>query len=106
MGYQADSHKDTSHLLVAPLVACPIDKGKPAKFTMSPPIKPRNRFASHFNHEDMTRSLPDLRGFTAKHTDGREPFKVPLLTGPLTMDHELKKLRTTGFFVRMPPLNN
>jgi len=52
----------------------------------------------------MTRSLPNLRGFTARNSFGREEFKVPLSTGPLTMDPDLKKLRTTGFFIRMPPL--
>jgi len=102
--FQANTHKDTMHLLVSPLVASPIERGNRAKYTFVPSPLERPPFASAFTSMDMTRSLPDLRGFTPSHTEGREPFKVPMSTGPLTMDPELKKLRSTGFFIKMPPL--
>jgi hypothetical protein len=102
--YQADTHRDTMHLLVSPLVASPIEKGNKAMYTQIPDAFSRPPFSSAFSSMDMTRSLPDLRGFAPTQPDGREPFKVPLSTGPLTMDPELKKLRSTGFFVKMPPL--
>jgi len=103
--YMAFTNKECSHLLVAPLVPCDHHKGKPAKHTLPAPIPFRPGLpGSAFSQADMTRSLPDLRGFTAKNNFGREEFKVPLSTGPLTMDPDLNKLRTTGFFIRMPPL--
>jgi len=101
--HQVNTGFDTSHLLLSPLVQAPIEKGKTAKYTEPLPVPERLPFSSAFSSVDMTRSLPDFRGWGC-HDDGREPFKVPLLTGPLTMDHDLKKLRTTGLFMRMPPL--
>eukprot|EP00930_Biecheleria_cincta_P060659 TRINITY_DN46280_c0_g1_i1.p1 TRINITY_DN46280_c0_g1~~TRINITY_DN46280_c0_g1_i1.p1 ORF type:complete len:616 (-),score=121.56 TRINITY_DN46280_c0_g1_i1:206-2053(-) len=101
--YAVNTWKDTSHLIVPSLIAVPSQEGKPPKFTQSAPPAPRLPFASAFTSSDMTRSLPDFRGFTAK-SHGREPFKVPQITGPLTMDPDLRKLRTTGFFWKMPPL--
>jgi len=101
--YAVNTWKDTSHLIVPSLIAEPSSEGKPPKFTRSAPPARRLPFASGFTSTDMTRSLPDFRGFTAK-SHGREPFKVPQGTGPLTMDPELRKLRTTGFFWKMPPL--
>lgn len=99
--WQSDTNMNTSHLLIGPLVAAPIEKGKPARYTIDPPVLPRAKFGSY----DMTKSLPDLRGFAAKRAPaGASPFKVPMSTGPLTMDHDLKKLRTTGLFIKMPPL--
>lgn len=90
--YSVRTCKDTSHLLVSPLVACPIEKGKPAKyshaFTASSLAQQRT--------DPLSKSLPDLFG--------RSAFKVPLQTGPLTMDPDTNKLRTTGFFIRMPPI--
>lgn len=101
--YSANTWKDTSHLTVPALIGGASAQGKPPKFTLTPPREPRVPFASAFMSTDMTRSLPDFRGFTAK-SGGREPFKVPKITGPLTMDPDLGKLRTTGFFIKMPPL--
>lgn len=103
--YMAFTNKECNHLLVAPLVPAPCHKGKPAKYTLPPPVPFRPGLpGSAFGSVDMTRSLPNLRGFTAKNNLGREEFKVPLSTGPLTTDPDLGKLRTTGFFIRMPPL--
>lgn len=103
--YAATTAKSTSHLVIPPLVALPCEKGKPPKYLQSPPSHPRLPYASAFTSVDMTRSLPDLRGFKVRPTD-RSPFKVPSGTGgPLTMDRELRKLRSTGFFIRMPPLD-
>lgn len=101
--YSNNTWKDTSHLIVPALIGGPSAQGKPPKFTLTPARVPRPPFASAFTSTDMTRSLPDFRGFTAK-SGGREPFKVPQVTGPLTMDTDLGKLRTTGFFIKMPPL--
>jgi len=95
--YQVTTNKDTSHLLVGPLVCAPSHKNRPALYTL-PSNKPRL-----LGNAEQTRSLPELRGFSVD-SRGREQFKVPLSTGPLTMDPDLKKLRTTGFFIRMPPL--
>jgi len=103
--YSAYENKECSHLLVAPLVPAPCHKGKPAQYTLPPTVPPRPGLpGSAFGSVDMTRSLPDLRGFTAKNSFGRSEFKVPLSTGPLTMDPDLNRLRTTGFFIKMPPL--
>jgi len=103
--YMAYTNKECSHLLVSPLVPAEIHKGKPAKYTLPPPVPFRPGLpGSAFGSVDMTRSLPNLRGFRATNNFGREEFKVPLSTGPLTMDPDLSKLRTTGFFIRMPPL--
>lgn len=107
--YMASTNKECNHLLVGPLVPAESERGKPAKYTLPPPVPfrvglPGSIYASASGSVDMTRSLPDLRGFTAKNNFGREEFKVPLSTGPLTMDPDLHKLRTTGFFIRMPPL--
>lgn len=101
--YAVRTYKDTSHLIAPPLVPGLSMQGKAAKYTESPPPPYRPPFASAFTSMDMTRSLPDFRSFTVK-SDGREPFKVPLSTGPLTMDPDLRKLRTTGYFIKMPPL--
>mmetsp|Transcript_17598 Transcript_17598/g.49865 ORF Transcript_17598/g.49865 Transcript_17598/m.49865 type:complete len:581 (+) Transcript_17598:132-1874(+) len=103
--FGARHNRHTHHLLCSPLVSCPIENGRPAKYTTTPAKEaPRMPFGSAFNSQDMTRSLPDLRGIACRGNLGREPFKVPLSTGPLTMDPELKKLRTTGFFIKMPSL--
>jgi len=103
--YSAYTNKECSHLLVPSLVPAPCHKGKPSKFMLPPAVLPRlGPPSSAFCSVDMTRSLPDLRGFTAKRSLGREEFKVPLSTGPLTMDCDVHKLRTTGLFIRMPPL--
>jgi hypothetical protein len=89
--YSVKTHKDTAHLLVSPLVACPIEKGKPAKYHTHFTVSAK----AGIREFSTSQSLPDL---------GRDPFKVPLQTGPLTMDPDTTKLRTTGFFIRMPPL--
>lgn len=103
--YMASTSKECSHLLVAPLVPAPCHHGKPSMYTVPPPVPMRLGLpGSAFGSIDMTRSLPDLRGFTAKNSLGRSEFKVPLSTGPLTMDPASNRLRSTGFFIRMPPL--
>jgi len=103
--YSAYTNKECSHLLVAPLVPAPCHKGKPAHYTLPPPVPFRPGLpGSAFGSVDMTKSLPDLRGFAALRSGGRSEFKVPLSTGPLTMDPDLNRLRTTGLFIRMPPL--
>jgi len=103
--YEASSSKDCSHLLVSSLVPAPCQKGMPTKYMQPPPVPPRPGLpGSAFGSVDMTRSLPDLRGFRATNNFGRQEFKVPLSTGPLTMDTDTNKLRTTGFFIKMPPL--
>jgi hypothetical protein len=103
--WESHSNKDCSHLLVSPLVPAPCQKGLPTKYMLPPSVPYRTGLpGSAFGAVDMTRSLPDLRGFTAKNNLGRTEFKVPLSTGPLTTDPDLGKLRTTGFFIRMPPL--
>eukprot|EP00913_Durusdinium_trenchii_P033441 g31309.t1 len=56
----------------------------------------RPPFSSSFPKLSMSRSLPDFKAV--------QPFKVPLGTGPLTYSPELKQLRSTGFFMKMPPL--
>jgi hypothetical protein len=103
--YQAKYGSITTHLLSPPLVQAPIERGKPAMYTLERPPVARLPFGSSFSSNDMTKSLPDLRGFTGKRMPrGTDIFRVPLSTGPLTIDPDLNKLRTTGFFVRMPPL--
>lgn len=103
--HEAYTNKDCSHLLVSSLVPAPCHKGMPTKYTLPPPVPYRAGLpGSAFGAVDMTKSLPDFRGFTAKNSLGRSEFKVPLSTGPLTMDPQMNKLRSTGFFIRMPPL--
>jgi hypothetical protein len=103
--HEAKTNKDCSHLLVSSLVGSHSEKGQPAKYCVPPPVLPRSGLpGSAFGAVDMTRSLPNLRSFRASNTFGREEFKVPLSTGPLTMDPDLHKLRTTGYFIKMPPL--
>lgn len=103
--YEAKTNKDCSHLLVSSLVGSHSEKGQPAKYVLPPPVLPRVGLpGSAFGSVDMTRSLPNLRGFTARSNFGREEFKVPLSTGPLTMDPDQRKLRTTGYFIKMPAL--
>jgi hypothetical protein len=94
--YGAEHYKDISHLVVPTLVSGPGEWGKPAKYGLSKPRKEKEPSV------DMSRSLPDLKDV---HCKSRPRFKVPLQTGPLTMDHEMGKLRTTGFFMKMPPLD-
>lgn len=105
--HQVNTSMDTSHLLVPALVQAPIQKNQRAKYALSPAPLPRPPcFASSIG-DAMSKSMPGLHspsgGFSGSH---RDPFKVPLGTGPLTMDHDLKKLRTTGFFMKMPALGN
>jgi len=103
--HEVYTHKDCSHLMVSSLVPAPCQKGLPTKYTLPPAVPFRPGLpGSAFGSVDMTKSLPNLRGFTAPNNLGREEFKVPLGTGPLTMDNDTMKLRTTGFFIRMPPL--
>jgi len=99
--YFADTWKDTSHLLAPALVQAPVTVGKLAKYAESPKSEGRAPFASTFPKLAMSRSMPDFK--TAK-ADLREPFKVPLSSGPLTYSPELKQLRSTGFFMKMSPL--
>lgn len=93
--YFVDTGKDTSHLLAPALVPAPWMHGKPAKYTERPKLD-RPPFSSSFPKLSMSRSLPDFKAV--------QPFKVPLGTGPLTYSPELKQLRSTGFFMKMPPL--
>lgn len=102
--YAAVTGKDTSHLLVPSLTPPPIEKGKPPKFMQSRPVPDKLPFASAFTSVDMTRSLPDFRGFSV-HGSDRAPFKVQQAGGPLTLDPTSRgKLQNTGYFIRMPPL--
>jgi hypothetical protein len=103
--HEVVSSKNCSHLLVSSMVPAPCQKGLPTKYTLPPTVPHYPGLpGSAFGSVDMTKSLPNLRGFRATHSMGRQEFKVPLSTGPLTMDLDLKQLRTTGFFIRMPPL--
>jgi len=103
--HEAVSNKDCSHLLVSALVPAPSQIGQPTKYMLPPPVSLRTGLpGSAFGSVDMCRSLPNLRGFTAKNNLGRGEFKVALSTGPLTMDPDNNQLRTTGFFIKMPPL--
>merc|ERR1712100_679263 len=97
--FEEVTYKDCSHLLRPELVCPPIDAELPARYARAPLITSKPPSIA-----DLTRSMPDLRGFGGKDRMGREPFKVPLSTGPLTMDPDLGKLRTTGLFIKMPPL--
>lgn len=97
--YFVTTGRKIDHLLAPSLVQSPLQEGKPPKYTFSPEPLTKRPFHSTLRHTDMTRSLPDF-----KSLDRREPFKVPMITGPLTIDPDLHKLRTTGFFIRMPPL--
>jgi hypothetical protein len=103
--HEVVTYKDCSHLLMCPLVACPAESGKAAMYTF--PAKPRTAPAGTSISFDsgFSKSLPHLRGFRVKEDmKKRDAFKVPLSTGPLTMDPDLNKLRSTGFFIKMPPL--
>lgn len=99
--YQANTLQITSHLLVPALVAAPIEKGKAPKYILSraPPLGMLP--AATFHSSSVGRSLPDLH---SKLLDSREPFKVVLTGGPLTVDPDSRKLRSTGFFIKMPRL--
>lgn len=101
--HQVNTSMDTSHLLVPALVQAPVEKGRRAKYAMAPASPARPAFSSSLTVADMSKSLPNLHG-GAGQIHGRDPFRVPLGTGPLTMDPELKKLRSTGFFMKMPAL--
>lgn len=93
--YFVDTGKDTSHLLAPSLVPSPWMQGKLAKYAESKKVE-RPPFSSTFPKLSMSRSLPDFKAV--------QPFKVPLATGPLTYSPELKQFRSTGFFMKMPPL--
>lgn len=93
--HEVATYKDCSHILVPPLVAAPAEYHKPAKYTMSPT---KQRVTAMLPEISKSKSMPDLR------STARSPFKVPLSTGPLTVDPDLHKLRSTGFFIKMPPL--
>mmetsp|Transcript_41093 Transcript_41093/g.113215 ORF Transcript_41093/g.113215 Transcript_41093/m.113215 type:complete len:651 (+) Transcript_41093:236-2188(+) len=100
--YAGATHSDCSHLLVAPLVAPPSEKHKPAKHTFTPPKVERiPLLGSAFGSSEFTRSLPDMRGLVAKGIAGQDLFKVSMATGPLTVDPDSRQLRTTGLFSRM-----
>mmetsp|Transcript_111698 Transcript_111698/g.320924 ORF Transcript_111698/g.320924 Transcript_111698/m.320924 type:complete len:624 (-) Transcript_111698:31-1902(-) len=100
--HMTNTGRDTMHLLAPPLVEAPIQKGAQPKFMLASPSMARQSCGPNYSPELMSRSLPDLQNF-ARPIDTREPFKVPKATGPLTMDPELKKLRNTGFFMKMGP---
>jgi len=96
--YQAATNRDTSHLLVSPLVACPIAKGNPPKYTTHPSspaiaLRSASSLVVGSGSIDRSSSSPDILG--------REPFKVPMQPGPLTVNPESGALRSTGFFLRM-----
>jgi len=98
--YQAATNRDTSHLLVSPLVGCPIEKGNAPKYTTSSPItsKPLRSVSSLVMGSGMDRSS------SAPEIIGRGPFKVPMQPGPLTVHPDTGALRSTGFFFKMPAL--
>jgi len=105
--YADTYNKDVSHLLVPSLVTPPLEMGMPAQFHTEPAKQsPRHKPLSGFSGSDMTRSLPSFHGNQSAWMLGREPFKVPKGTGPLTYDAKTKKLKTTGLFIKMPPLDN
>lgn len=95
--FHTDTNRDTRFLLTPPLVSSPLENGKTPKYATSPTPPVIFPFPSAIKGTDMARSWSEF--------NFREPFKVPKLTGPLTMDPDLHKLRTTGFFIRMPPLS-
>eukprot|EP00928_Gymnodinium_smaydae_P079811 TRINITY_DN63655_c0_g1_i1.p1 TRINITY_DN63655_c0_g1~~TRINITY_DN63655_c0_g1_i1.p1 ORF type:complete len:674 (-),score=127.08 TRINITY_DN63655_c0_g1_i1:182-2101(-) len=97
--YEATSFKDCSHLLLSPLVSAPLERTNRPRYTAAVPTR------HNYDSLAMTKSLPDLRGFSVRRNDGRDAFKVPLSTGPLTHDASTNMLRTTGFFIKMPPLS-
>lgn len=101
--FRATYHLETKHLVQPSTVPPPAEKGKPPRFTRDIEVKPRRTYEGAFYCGEHTKSLPDIHSF-ATSTGGREMFKVSQVNGPLTMDHDLKKLRTTGLFMRMPPL--
>lgn len=100
--WEVQANHDCAHLLKSALVPPPLNKSKRAKFLIPAPTK------VYSSDSDLAmaaaRSLPDLRGFGTCNTGGRPEFKVPLSTGPLTLDPDLNRLRTTGFFIKMPAL--
>lgn len=65
-----------------------------------------------FNAEyTVDATLPkDLRPYRSQSVpqlatmEGRDKFRVPLITGPLIYDHKLQTLRTTGYFKQMANL--
>mmetsp|Transcript_8543 Transcript_8543/g.15277 ORF Transcript_8543/g.15277 Transcript_8543/m.15277 type:complete len:671 (-) Transcript_8543:61-2073(-) len=103
--YSATYGKNVSHLLVPSVVTPPLEKGLPAKFHTEPAKQSSlEKPLSGFSGADMTRSLPEFRS-TSTWLEGREPFKVPKGTGPLTYDSKSRKLKMTGLFIKMPPLD-
>jgi len=102
----ATYNKNVSHLLAPSLVEQPLEQGLPAKFHTTSKVAPLPRTYTGFNGADMVKSLPNL-SLTASTwgIEGREPFKVPKGTGPLTLDPKSQKLKTSGFFIKMPPLD-
>jgi hypothetical protein len=97
--HEVENYSDCSHLLKSALVAAPAEHLKPAKYTLPP--KPSTAPAG----SEFSKSLPSLRfAGDLKKKGGGVAFKVPLSTGPLTMDPDLNKLRSTGYFIKMPSL--
>lgn len=95
--FEATFGRDCAHLLHSPLVPCMEERHRPAKYTVSSPgFQTDKEFRLR-----MTRSLPRLK---SPSVDSKEPFRVPLCSGPLTLDPVQNRLRTTGFFIKMPPL--
>lgn len=99
--FQAATNRDTSHLLVAPLVACPIEKGRAPRYTAAPSspakaLKSASSLLMGSTGMERSSSAPDILG--------REPFKVPMQPGPLTVNPDSGALRSTGFFLKMAAL--
>lgn len=103
--YSASHAKETSYLMKPSLIGMPEDKGKVPLYAQKVEHPPRRLHQSCYYGEDMTRSLPNLRGHTSMDTTMRSAFKVPLSTGPLVWDTELRKLHTTGLFMKMKPVD-
>lgn len=103
--YSANNAKETSYLMKPSLVGMPEEKGKPPLYSRKVEHPERRLHQSAYYGEDMTRSLPDLRGNTSKDIHQRSTFKVPLQTGPLVLDPDLGKLHTTGLFMKMKPVD-
>jgi len=90
--YSIMTGKNTSHLLVPPLVPTPTEQGKPPKYT---------------NWEEsqnaMTRSMPSLRAAGDMVTELKPAWKTwkgpPLSYNPVT-----RKMNCTGYFMKMPAL--